>query len=80
VNKTKEKLHKYQEDLERQQREEEDRLMAEFQTERRHEADSMEKELNSEWEVQLKDLTDKFETRHSSKGKNVCCVYSFIYI
>jgi hypothetical protein len=67
VSKTKEKLYKYQEDLERLQREEEDRLMAEFHTERRHEAENMEKELNNEWEVQLKDLTNRYETKRGSK-------------
>ena len=71
VNKTKEKLYKYQEDLERQQREEEDRLMAEFSAERHHEVDSMERELDSEWEAQLTDLTKKFELRRGSKDTMV---------
>ena len=63
MNKTKEKLYKYQEDLERQQREEEDRLMSGFHEERKQEAQNMEKEFSEEWEIQLKDLTNKFEQK-----------------
>jgi len=70
VNKTKEKLYKYQEDLERQQREEEDRLMAEFHSERIQESENMEQELNKEWEVQLKDLTNRYQSKRSG-SKNV---------
>lgn len=67
VNKTKEKLYKYQEELEKQQREEEDRLMQAFHEERRLEAENMEKELNEEWEVQLKELTSKFDSKPGDK-------------
>jgi len=61
VSKTKEKLYQYQEDLERQHREEEDRLMAQFHQERLEEAESMQKEFDSEWEKQLQALTDQFD-------------------
>lgn len=71
VSKTKEKLYSYQEELERQQREEEDRLMANFQVERKKEAESMEKELNDEWEEELKGLTEKYEATQKKKEKTV---------
>ena len=61
MSKTKEKLYQYQEDLERQHREEEDRLMAQFHQERLEEAESMQKEFDSEWEKQLQALTDQFD-------------------
>jgi len=59
VSKTKGKLHEYQEELERQHREEEDRLMAQFHQERLVEAENMQKEFDTEWEKQLKALTDQ---------------------
>lgn len=68
VNKTKEKLYQYQEDLEKQQREEEDRLMEELHAERKQEAEHIEKEFSNEWEVQLKDLMSKFESKADRKG------------
>jgi hypothetical protein len=71
VSKTKEKLYSYQEELERQQREEEDRLMAQFHQERLEEAENMKKEFEAEWESQLKDLTSKFEGGHKQKDKTV---------
>jgi len=70
VSKTKEKLYEYQEELERQHREEEDRLMAQFHQERLAEAENMKKEFDSEWEQELKALTDQFDG--GQKKKTVC--------
>jgi len=72
VSRTKEKLYEYQEELERQHREEEDRLMAQFHQERLEEAESMQKEFDSEWEQQLKALTDQFDGGQKKKDKTVC--------
>lgn len=74
VSKTKDKLFKYQEDLERQQREEEDRLMAQFHEERVLEAENMKKEFESEWEMQLQDLTAVYEGTQKKKDKTVSIV------
>jgi len=68
VSKTKDKLFKYQEELERQQREEEDRLMAQFHEERILEAENMKKEFESEWEIQLKELTATYEGTQQQKS------------
>jgi hypothetical protein len=62
--------------LERQQREEEDRLMAQFHEERVLEAENMKKEFEQEWEMQLKDLTAVYEgTQRGKKEKTVSCVH-----
>jgi len=71
VSKTKEKLYEYQEELERQHREEEDRLMAQFHQERVVEAENMQKEFDSEWEQQLKALTDQFDGPQKKKDRAV---------
>jgi len=72
VSRTKEKLYEYQEELERQHREEEDRLMAQFHQERLTEAQNMQKEFDSEWEQQLKALTDQFDGPQKKKDRTVC--------
>jgi len=72
VSRTKEKLYEYQEELERQHREEEDRLMAQFHQERRVEAENMQKEFDNEWEQQLKALTDQFDGAQKKKDRGVC--------
>jgi len=71
VSRTKEKLYEYQEELERQQREEEDRLMAHFHQERLVEAENMQKEFQNEWEKELKALTDQFDVSQKKKDKTV---------
>jgi len=78
VSRTKEKLYEYQEELERQHREEEDRLMAQFHQERLVEAENMQKEFDSEWEQQLKALTDQFDSSSAQKKKDrtVSTVYT----
>ncbi|ESO03432.1 hypothetical protein HELRODRAFT_192035 [Helobdella robusta] len=63
VNKAKETLYKYQEDLEKQQREEEDRLMSEIQKENRAEVENMEKEFNQEWEKELEQMARQYEKK-----------------
>ena len=78
MSKTKDKLFKYQEELERQQRQEEDRLMAQFQEERVLEAENMKKEFENEWEIQLKELTAVYEGNQKAVKKDktireVCC-------
>lgn len=78
MNKTKEKLYQYQEDLEKQQREEEDRLMEELHAERKQEAEYIEKEFSNEWEVQLKDLMSKFESK-ADKKVNVSRMIAFYF-
>jgi len=72
VSRTKEKLYEYQEELERQHREEEDRLMAQFHQERLVEAENMQKEFDNEWEQQLKALTDQFDGAQKKKDRGVC--------
>lgn len=69
VSRTKEKLYEYQEELERQHREEEDRLMAQFHQERLVEAENMQKEFDNEWEQQLKALTDQFDGAQKKKDR-----------
>jgi len=71
VSKTRDKLYEYQEELERRHREEEDRLMAQFHQERVVEAENMQKEMENEWEQQLKALTDQFDSAQKKKDK-VC--------
>ena len=72
VSRTKEKLYEYQEELERQHREEEDRLMAQFHQERLVEAENMQKEFDTEWEQQLKALTDQYDGSQKKRDRTVC--------
>jgi len=74
VSRTKEKLYEYQEELERQHREEEDRLMAQFHQERLTEAENMQKEFDSEWEQQLKALTDHHKKKDKVPRRTDVCV------
>jgi len=71
VSRTKEKLYEYQEELERQHREEEDRLMAQFHQERLVEAENMQKEFDTEWEQQLKALTDQYDGSQKKRDRTV---------
>jgi len=74
VSKTKEKLYEYQEELERQHREEEDRLMAQFHQERLVEAEKMQSEFENEWERELKLLTDQFDGSQKKKDKVIIII------
>lgn len=59
--KAREKMLKYQEELERQYRAEEDRLMEVFLREREEELSRIDKEAKDEWEVNLRALLEKYE-------------------
>jgi hypothetical protein len=59
--KAREKMLKYQEELERQYRAEEDRLMEIFLKEREEELSRIDKEAKDEWEVNLRALLEKYE-------------------
>ena len=61
VNQKREKLYKKQEELERRQREEEDRLINAMLTERSEEFKKLEEEEKGDWESRLKELTSKFD-------------------
>ena len=61
LSRAKEILYDAQEELELKQREEEDHLITNFVQERGQETDELKKEIDSEWEHRLKDLTEKFE-------------------
>ena len=71
MNKTKEKLFRLQQDLETVQRAEEDRLMETFHRVRKQHALSIQKEMDSEWETQLKQLTDKYIKKTNKRDKAV---------
>lgn len=71
INKAKEKLEAYQKQLEEQQRQEEDKLMKNFQEERQEVNDQMQQEMDKEWEVHLHELTKKFDREMSTKGKKL---------
>lgn len=58
---TKEKIYEAQEALEERQRVEEDRLMVIFLEEKKREAERVKAEMEEEWEVKLKELTEKFD-------------------
>ena len=74
MSKTKERLYEYQEELERQHREEEDRLMAQFHQERLVEAENMQKEFDTEWEKELQVLTDQFDGTQKKKVRQYICL------
>ena len=57
--------------MERQHREEEDRLMAQFHQERLVEAENMQKEFDTEWEQQLKALTDQYDGSQKKRDRTV---------
>lgn len=69
--KYKKKLAEAQVQLEKVHREEEDRLLKNFQIEREKEKQKLADELNKEWEVRLKELTDMFEKDMSKKKKKI---------
>ena len=63
VNKAKETLYKYQEDLEREHRQEEEKLIDEIDKENRAAVQSMEKEFDEEWEQELKEIAKHYEKK-----------------
>ncbi len=68
VSKKKEQVYRAQEDLELLQREEEEKVMKEMLAQRAKENDKLQQEFDCEWEVKLKELTEKFERDFSRKG------------
>ena len=62
-------IQQAQEELERRQREEEDRLLKQMMEERENEKKKMESEVDREWEIRIKDLTEKFDAEMARKGK-----------
>lgn len=69
--KYKKRLAEAQVQLERVHREEEDKLLKNFQMEREREKQKLTDEINKEWEVRLKELTDMFEKDMSKKKKKI---------
>ena len=67
MGRTKKKLLKFQEELEKRQREEEDRLMKAFHDQSVKESEMMDKEINEEWEINLKNLAKVYEGKHKEK-------------
>ena len=54
-------MAKYQQELEKQYREEEDRLMELFLKEREEELQKIDQEAKAEWEVNLSQLMERYE-------------------
>lgn len=67
----KKKLAEAQVQLEQQHRKEEDALLRDFQMEREREKQKLSDEMNKEWEVKLKELTDMFERDFGKKKKKM---------
>ena len=67
----KELLYDAQEELEKEQREEEDKQMNDYLEKRDEEQQNLKNEFNQEWEVKLKALTEKFETHKGRKKEDV---------
>ena len=57
-----------QKELELRQKEEEDKLMNEMLTNRESVMAEVQKEVEKQWEVKLKELTEKFERDTAKKG------------
>lgn len=57
--------------LEAEYQREEDRLLDEFHNERKQEALRLSAELQQEWEIKLKELTEKFDKEFGQKKKKM---------
>lgn len=57
--------------LEAEYQREEDRLLDEFHNERKQEARRLSAELQHEWEIKLKELTEKFDKEFGQKKKKM---------
>ena len=68
MNRAKETLYKYQEDLERQQREEEDQLLTDIRKENLEAVERMEEEFNKEWEKGLQEIARQYEKKERNIG------------
>lgn len=68
MNKAKETLYKYQEDLEKQQREEEDQLLTDIRKENLEAVERMEEEFNKEWEKGLQEIARQYEKKERAIG------------
>ena len=60
-------MYEAQEELERQLREEEDRLHNEFQEQKAREMEQIDQEVENEWESRLKELTSQFDDDMTKK-------------
>ena len=83
MNKKKEMIYKAQEELERLQRQEEDRLMEKYLAERTKEQEKLQAAAEEEWEVSLKQLADQFDretNKKSKKDKKVGVVLSWEHL
>ena len=67
--KKREILTSAQRQLEQKQREEEDRLYEKFMSQRDSNAQMIQKEVDEEWEVKLKELTKFFDKDFKKKAK-----------
>lgn len=63
-------MYKKQQELERRQREEEDRLINAMLTERSEEFRKLEAEEKGDWEVRLRELTSKFDSEMRNGKKS----------
>lgn len=57
--------------LEAEYQREEDRLLDEFHNERKQEALRLSAELQQEWEIKLKELTEKFDKEFGQKKRKM---------
>ena len=57
--------------LEEEHRREEDKLLTEFQKERTKEVTKLSEELKQEWEVKLRELTDRFDKDMAKNKKKL---------
>lgn len=79
MGRTKKKLLKFQEELEKRQREEEDRLMKAFHDQSVKESERMDKEIEEEWETNLKNLAKDYEDQHKEKVVSVWLEFFFSF-
>ena len=68
ANKKKEAIYRAQEELEKRQRAEEDRLMEAFLNEQKQVQEQLQSEMDEEWEVRLKELAARFDSEVGKKG------------
>ncbi|XP_041357977.1 hillarin-like isoform X2 [Gigantopelta aegis] len=69
IAKKREQLFNAQKELEERLRKEEDEMFKTFQNTRKHEKAKLSQEINKEWEIKLKELTDKYEKSFTAKKK-----------